>query len=64
MSSELDKEKLEKIMKEMLKHLDGLSVQESINILLNLDRAIRQTSFVQVDRCQGHDYETKLRLFR
>ncbi len=64
MSNELDEEKLEKVMKEMLKHLDGLSVLESINILLNLDKAIRQASLVQVERCQEHNYETKLRLHR
>ncbi len=61
MSKKLDKDKLGNVMQEILKQLDGLTVEESTNVLLNLDRSLRTASIVQASRGQEFDYQTSLR---
>tara|TARA_B100000446_G_scaffold87859_1_gene82667 strand:- start:618 stop:818 length:201 start_codon:yes stop_codon:yes gene_type:complete len=61
MSKQLDEEKLEKVMQEILKQLDGLTIEESTNVLLNLDRSLRTSSIVQASRGQEFGYQTSLR---
>ena len=61
MSHELDAEKLKKIMQALLQQLDGLTEEESTNVLLNLKYALKKTSIVQADRCKDLNYETSLR---
>ncbi len=61
MSNQLDEEKLRKIMQTILDQLDGLTIEESTNVLLNLDKSLRTSSIVQANRAQEFVYQTSLR---
>lgn len=64
MSNRLDEEKLKKVMQAILDQLDGLTIEESTNVLLNLDKSLRSSSIVQASRAQEFVYQTSLRSAR
>lgn len=61
MSNQLNEEKLKKVMQAILKQLDGLTIEESTNVLLNLDKSLRTSSVVQASLGQKFSYQTSLR---
>lgn len=61
MINESNKSNLESIMKEIIGKLDGLTIEESKNVLLNVEKALTATGVVQANRVEAVTYEISLR---